>query len=136
MKIEIGNGGVGSTIILFIVVGIFLPEVVAIVVVVWFFIWIAGLFVDAQVTEAMKSDASAKLRLNVPLNQIPAEPFCPREGDEEKLELAIQEARRIANLTKCSHEGQKRIFEHVLRRECERAGVKVSAVSWRKSASA
>ncbi len=54
------------------------------------------------------------------------------QDDEEKMYAAMEEAKRIAKLTRCGQEDRKRIFEMVFVRQCERSGVKVNRVVWKR----
>lgn len=143
MKIEIGNGGVGSSIAVIFVVGFFIPPIWPVLAVIGIVMWIMGLVAKHQIAQIPES---AKMLFNAPtiqsapsLPSIPALPAPPApvevalsdEEVDEKIQAAVAEAKRIANLTRCSHEGRKRIFERVFRRECEKQGVKADKIIWK-----
>lgn len=51
---------------------------------------------------------------------------------QEELRAAMAKARRVARSTDCGLEARKRIFERVLRRECQQRGVRISDFKWKR----
>jgi Na+-transporting methylmalonyl-CoA/oxaloacetate decarboxylase gamma subunit len=134
MKIEIGNGGLGSTIILFMVVGFFIPEVFLLVGIVCFLMWIVGLCADRQVKQALKADSHSKIVLRGPETSAPVPTVLSEAESNEIIEEALAEAkRRVTAMTYCDHEARKKIFEAVFLRLCHKRGLKVDKLVWKKS---
>jgi hypothetical protein len=128
MKIEIGNGGFGSSIASLFVVGFFIPVIWPILIMIAIAMWIMGLVADHQIAQIPKS---SKMAFHVPVIPSPAETSVGDETAENIIKAAKLEAARIADLTPTNAEGWKKVYEHVLRRECEKRGVKVSKVVWK-----
>jgi len=123
MKIEIGNGGMGSSIIFILVVGFFIPPVWPVLIVIGIAMWIASLVADRQIVAIPETSKTP----------LPVEATISDEDANEKIHAAKAEAARIAASTPCSHEGRKRVFERVFRRECEKQGVAVSKFTWKRN---
>lgn len=128
MKIETGNGGFGSSIILFLAVGFFIPAIWAMLAVIVFGIWTASLVSQYQIASV---SIPSKLQLRVPVAP-------PSIG----VSLSRHDAKAIIQSTNAKAAGRRSVgiqrargteesFERVCLRERERRGVKISRIGWK-----
>jgi hypothetical protein len=129
MKIEIGNGGFGSSIILFLVVGFFIPAIWTVIVVIGLAVWVLSLVSQHQIASI---PTSSKLQLNVPAILPSAGASLSDQDVDAIIQSAKEKAAGVARLTSSEPEARKRIFEQVFRQKCQQRGVKISKLRWKR----
>jgi len=128
MKIEIGNGGIGSSIALIFVVGFCIPIIWPVLAVIAFGMWVMSLILQHQIASV---PTSSKLQLNVPVI-LPSAGVSRSDQDADAIiQSAKEKAARVAYLASSEPEARKRVFERVFLRECEQRGVKISQIRWK-----